>query len=98
MYPSNARVPSTERIPYIYYVYTGDPHTHVVAEPSIFRKSFKISKDIRARGQYDLYVQNIYPPFGFDVLHLVIRTFADALAAPQLHSDLEVGVAHGADR
>lgn len=92
------------RLPNAFHTYitcipaTGDPHTHVVAEPSIFRKSFKISKDIRARGQYDLCIQNIYPPFGFDVLHLVIRTFADALAAPQLHSDLKVGVAHGADR
>ena len=38
-----------------------------------------------------------YPPFGFDVLHLVISTLADPLAAPKLHSDLTISIAHSAN-
>lgn len=39
-----------------------------------------------------------YPALRSNVLHLVVGALSDPLAAPQLNSNLEVGITHGADR
>ena len=46
---------------------------------------------------FSFFSEEAYPPFGFDVLHLVISTLADPLAAPKLHSDLTISIAHSAN-
>lgn len=42
--------------------------------------------------------KNTYPSFTFDILQLSLRTFADALATPELQPYFRVSIRHGSNR